>query len=340
MSTVSRVLNHKGEDYRISPQTQELIFKVAKELEYRPNYVARGLRLQQTNTLGLIAPDITNPFFAHIVKYIQQVAHGLGYVLIVCNTDEDLSLELEHIDLLFQKRVEGLIAMPVGQESGHFQEWVNKGKPLVLLDRSLDDVDSSSVLVDNYAGAREAVEHLVRAGHRRIAIIQGLPNTYTSVTRLKGYKDALTENGIPVDDELIAGGDFRRETGYMETKLILKLANPPTAMFLTSDLITLGALQAIDEEALTIPDDVSVVAFDDFDFAPYLKCPLTAVRQPKELMGEAAVRLLVEQLQSQDQATTSRRILLKPELIVRESVTRPPIRVPDSVSGGPPSVTE
>lgn len=321
MSTVSRVLNDKGDDYRISPETQERIFEAARELKYRPNYVARGLRLNKTNTLGLITPDITNPFFAHIVKYIQQFAHRLGYGLIVCNTDEDLSLELEHIDVLFQKRVEGLIAMPVGQGSDHFQEWVSKGRPLVLLDRSLAEVNASSVVVDNYSGAREAVQHLIDLGHKRIAIVQGLPDTYTSVRRLEGYKDALTDNGLPVNEDLIAGGDFRTQTGYLETKILLKLADPPTALFPTSDLLTLGALRAIEEEGLRIPYDISVVAFDDLDFAPFLKCPLTAVRQPREMIGEMAVRLLVEQLEGQD--SKARQMMLKPELVIRDSATRP-----------------
>lgn len=321
MSTVSRVLNDKGDDYRISPETQQRILDTARDLRYRPNYVARGLRLNKTNTLGLIAPDITNPFFAHIVKYIQQFAHGLGYGLVVCNTDEDLSLELEHIDLLFQKRVEGLIAMPVGQKSDHFQEWVSKGRPLVLLDRSLREVDTSSVVVDNYSGSREAVEHLISLGHRRIAIIQGLPDTYTSVMRLRGYKDALVDNGLAIDGELIVGGDFRTETGYLETKIVLKLSDPPTALFPTSDLLTLGALRAIEEEALRIPDDISMVAFDDLDFAPFLKCPLTAVRQPREMMGEMAVRLLIEQLENR--GSKARQMMLKPELIIRESAAPP-----------------
>jgi LacI family transcriptional regulator len=321
MSTVSRVLNHKGEDYRISADTQERIFAAAEELRYRPNYLARGLRLKKTNTLGLITPDVTNPFFAHIVKCIQEVAHSLGYGLLVCNTDEDLDLELEHIDLLFQKRVEGLIAMPVGQRFDHFQEWLDRGRPLVLLDRFFDQVEASSVVVDNYGGAREAVEYLISLGHRRIAIIQGLPDTYTSVERLRGYKDALAAHSLPVDEDLIVGGDFRRETGYVETKLVLQLSDPPTALFPTSDLITLGALQAIEEEGLSIPGDVSLVAFDDFDFAPFLKCPLTAVQQPKEMMGEMAVRLLVDQLQNG--GGHGKRMMLKPKIVIRESACPP-----------------
>jgi DNA-binding LacI/PurR family transcriptional regulator len=225
------------------------------------------------------------------------------------------------LDVLFQKRVEGLIAMPVGQQSDHFKEWVEKRRPLVLLDRSLPDVEASSVVVDNYSGAREAVEHLIGLGHTRIAIILGLPNTYTSVTRLEGYRDALKAHGLPIDDSLIVGGDFRTETGYVETKMVLKLQDPPTAVFPTGDLLTLGALQAIEEEGLTIPTELSVIAFDDLEFAAFLKCPLTAVRQPREMMGEMAVRLLVEQLEERN--VIGRQMMLKPELIIRESAAPP-----------------
>jgi LacI family transcriptional regulator len=321
VSTVSRVLNEKSKTNRISLVTQARVREAAKELNYRPNRLARGLRLKRTQTLGLITPDITNPFFAHIVKCVQQEAHSLGYSLVVCNTDEDLTLELEHINLLLQNRVDGLIAMPVGQESEHFKDWIGRGRPLVLLDRYMDDVGASSVVVDNFAGAKEATEYLIRHGHQRIAVIQGLPDTYTSVQRLEGYSSALEEAGIPVDPSLIVGGDFRRESGYIGTKLVLNLSAPPTAIFSMSDLITLGALQAIKEEELEIPADMSLVTFDDFDFAPFLKCPVTAIRQPKEMMGETAVKLLVEQLTSSK--SPAKHLTLKPKLIRRDSVSTP-----------------
>jgi LacI family transcriptional regulator len=292
--------------------------EAARELNYRPNRLARGLRLKKTNTLGLITPDVTNPFFAHIVKHVQQEAHSLGYSLVICNTDEDLSLELEHISLLLQNRVDGLIAMPVGQQSDHLKDWVGRGRPLVLLDRYMPDVGASTIVVDNFGGAKEATRYLIEHGHERIALIQGLPDTYTSVKRFEGYTAALEESEIPVDHALIVGGDFRRESGYIGTKLVLNLACPPTAIFSMSDLITLGTLQALNEENLTVPDDISLVTFDDFDFAPFLKCPVTAIRQPKEVIGEMAVKLLVEQL-TMEQAPT-KHLTLKPEFILRDSV--------------------
>ena len=321
VSTVSRVLNQKASKYRISTETEELILEAAKKLNYRPNLIARGLRLKKTDTLGVIAPDVSNPFFAYIIKRIQNIAHNLGYSIVVCNTDENLDQEIEHVNVLYRNRVDGLIAMPVGQEYSHYLEWNDKGRPLVLLDRCFDEVKASSVVVDNYTGSFEAIEHLMGFGHRRIAFIQGLPGTYTNNERLRGYRDALCSRGLDVDEALIVGGDFREENGYMETKLLLTSPNAPTAIFATSDLITLGALKAISEEGLDIPGDISLIMFDDFEFAPYMKCPITAVRQPKEMMGEMAVKLLVEELNSERR--DGRRVVLKTKLIVRESVAAP-----------------
>ncbi len=323
VSTVSRVLNKKASQYRISPETEALIKRTAEKLRYRPNHLARGLRLKKSNTIGLITPDISNPFFACIIKSVQKAAHEQGYSLVVCNTDESQELEVEHANMLYQDRIDGLIAMPVGQQYDHFKEWLEKGRPLVLLDRCFDDFGANSVVVDNYAGSYEAVEHLIQAGHQRIAIIQGLPGTYTSTARLQGYRDALAQHQIPVDEALIVGRDFREENGYIEMKLLLNLPDRPTAVFATSDLITLGALQAITEDGLNIPSDISLITFDDFDFAPFLKCPLTAVRQPKEMMGEMAVKLLMEDFNKKQHA---KRVMLKPKLVVRASVTAPSLQ--------------
>ncbi|MBT8400721.1 MAG: LacI family transcriptional regulator [Rhodothermia bacterium] len=318
VSTASRVLNNKASEYRISEDTETLVRKVAQDLGYRPNHVARGLRLQTTNTVGLVAPDISNPFFASIVKRVQTVAHDLGYSLVVCNTNEDSELEEEHLNLLDRKRVDGLIAMPVGQDSSEYHAWIETGVPLVLVDRCFDDLDVPSVVVDNYAGAYQATSFLADSGHRRIAFIQGLPGTYTNSERLRGYRDALHDHELYQDDRLVVGGDFREENGYIETKLLLGLDDRPTVIFASSDLITLGALKAIYEDGLEIPRDLSLLSFDDFDFAPFLKCPLTVVRQPRELMGEVAMKLLAQQLENA--SAEKKRVVLRPEFILRDSV--------------------
>lgn len=321
VSTVSRVLNRKADRYRISAKTSERIMRAAKELNYRPNHIARGLRLKRTNTLGVIAPDISNPFFAHIIKQVQKTAYELGYTLVVCNSNEDLDLEVEQINLLYRKRVDGLVAMPVGQNAERFQEWIDTGIPLVLLDRGFDDLEVTTVAVDNRKGAFDAVEHLIEYGHRRIAVILGLRNTTTTEHRLDGYLNALRAFEIPIDPNLIVGDDFRRENGYIETKLLLAMEDRPTAIFCTGDLITLGALQAIYEEGLEIPDDISLITFDDFDFAPFLRVPLSAVAQPRELMGEMATKMLVDLINNPEHEP--KRVALKPLLIPRKSVGPP-----------------
>ncbi len=211
--------------------------------------------------------------------------------------------------------------MPVGVRYDHLEKLLSDNIPLVLLDRCFDELATNSVVVNDYKGAFEAVEHLLDYGHRRIAIIQGLANTSTNSARLKGYRDALVKYGISVAENLIVGNDFRKENGYIETKLLLKVENPPTAIFTTSDLITLGALQAIAEEGYNIPRDISIVSFDDTDFAPFLIAPLTAVSQPKELMDEIAVKLLIEDMNSKG-PREKKRIVLEPKLIIRNSVSR------------------
>jgi LacI family transcriptional regulator len=319
ISTVSRVLNKKSVRSRISRQTEKLILKTAKELNYRPNQLARGLRLKRTHTIGLVVPDVSNPFFAFITKSVQTVSHKLGYTLVVCDTDENLPLEVEHTQMLCSKGVDGLIVLPVGQKSNHLEGLLRNGVPLVVVDRSFTGLNSSTVVIDNHGGAFEATELLIRNGHKRIAIVQGLPDTFTASGRLRGFLDAHEKYGIPVDRRLIVGRDFRKETGYIETKFLLSLEHRPTAIFTTCDLITLGALEAIMEEGLEIPRDVSIVAFDDIESASYFRCPITAIAQPKENMGEIAVKLLLEQIRNPNKYEP-KRIVLKPKLVVRESV--------------------
>jgi LacI family transcriptional regulator len=319
VSTVSRVLNKKSKKYRISQEVEQHVMKAAQELNYRPNQLARSLRLKTTQTIGLVAPDISNPFFAQIIKTIQTELHKLHYSLVVCDSDESLELEVEHTNLLFSKGIDGLIMMPVGQDDEHIKFILSNNVPVVTVDRGFDDLNASMVVIDNRAGAFEAVELLLEAGHRRIAIIQGLPDTFTSKGRLQGYREALEKHGVPVDESLIVGKDFRKENGYIETKFLLKSSNPPTALFTTGDLITLGAIEAINEERMRIPDDVSLVAFDDLESASYFSCPITAIAQPRESMGEMAVKVLLDGIHNAGRHE-KRRIVLKPALIRRNSV--------------------
>lgn len=321
VSTVTRVLNNKAREYRISEETAKLVLQTARRLKYRPNQLARGLRLRKTHTIGLLAPDISNPFFASVTSRIQNVAATYGYSLIICNTNEDQSIEIEQTQLLFSKGVDGFLIMPVGLSFKHLQTLRQEGIPVVLIDRCFEELPFDSVVIDNYRGAYHAVNHMIEYGHERIAMIQGLPHTYTNDGRVKGYRDALREHHIAVNPRYIVGRDFGRENGYREAKRLLTGKTPPTAIFLSSDLIALGALQAIFELGLQIPDDISLVAFDDIDFAPFLVSPLTVVSQPKDSMGEIAVRLLMNAISGTNHTRPITEIL-QPELIVRSSVKK------------------
>ena len=320
VSTVSRVLHDQSNKYKISEDTKQAVRKAADELGYRPNMLARGLRLNQTHEVGVVVPDISNPFFATLVKSMAGELRKTGYSIFVCDADENTKLEAESLQILLEKKVDGLILAPVGLESAHLKKVAQSNIPFILVDRSFEELAVDSVSVDNFRGAYLAVQHLIREGHKHIAFIQGLPGTYVNEGRLQGYKRALLDAKIPVDEKLIAGEDFRNYNGYLETKLLLKLPTPPTAIFTAGDLIAMGALEALREEQRRVPQDISLVTFDDPSFATYLSPALTAVAQPVDKMGEIAVKLLFRRMRTPE--GEPKKILLEPQLIVRDSVAR------------------
>lgn len=320
VSTISRVLHDNSKKYKISEETQITVKQAAKDLGYRINTLARGLRLQKTNEIGVIVPDIANPFFSAVIKSLAGELRKGGYNFIVYDADEDIALERSAIKSLLEKRVDGLIIASVGQDFSHIQKISDAHIPLVMIDRCSDHLDVDSVSVDNVKGALFAVNHLVHEGHTRIAFIQGLPGTYANETRLHGYKQALAEAGIGIDERLIVGDDFRSLNGYLETKHLLTLASPPTAIFTAGDLIALGALEACRENSVNIPSDLSLVTFDDPVFSSYLSPALTAIEQPITKMTEMAVAMLYRRMRNPDDER--RKVLLEPKLNIRNSVAR------------------
>ena len=242
VSTVSRVLHDDSKKYKISDETTAKVKSAAKDLGYRVNALARGLRQQKTSEVGIIVPDISNPFFSEIVKNLAGELRKKGYNFIVYDSDEDLNIEISGVKSLLEKRVDGLIIASVGQEFSHIQKIRDAEIPVVMVDRCFADLDVDSVSVDNVKGSLLAVNYLIKEGHSRIAFIQGLPGTYANENRLKGYKIALQQAGILIDEQLIVGDDFRTFNGYLKTKSLLSLSNPPTAIFTAGDLIALGAV--------------------------------------------------------------------------------------------------
>ena len=321
VSTVSRVLNDKAEEYRISNETKQVVLDAAKELNYRPNPMARGLKLKKTMSVGLVVPDLANPFFAQMTSSIQGIAYELGYSLIVCSTNDNVDLEEEHVRFLRSKSVDGMIVIPAGLKYSHLKDVVSEELPLVLLDRCFEELKVPAVVADNYAGAFQATAHILEQGHERIAFIQGLLGTSTNTERLRGYKAALKKYGVPFTERFVVGEDYNEESGYQAVRAILHTNNPPTALFTTSDVVLLGALKALDERELDVPKDISLATFDDVNFASYLKCPITAVAQPKEAMGKRAVEVLIKQIE-EGGSWQPQPVKLSTNLVVRRSVGR------------------
>jgi DNA-binding LacI/PurR family transcriptional regulator len=318
VASVSRVLNGSKP---VTSETRDLVLAAVRDLNYSIDQRARALRRQESGTLGLIVSDVGNPFFSRVIRSVEAVAYESGRSLFLCNADEDPERERFHLQAMAAQRIDGVIVLPVTNSGRSFLPLVDHDIPVVCLDRGVDDVDLDTVLVDNVAGAALAITHLTALGHQRIAIIGGLAST-PGVERMTGYRQALAEARVSVDEDLVRHGDFKEEGGYSEASALLALPTRPTALFVINHPMTIGALMAIRERGLRVPADVSVVGFDDTAWAALLDPPLTTVAQPTDELGTTAARLLLERV---DQGYTGppRRVVLPPHLIERAS-TGPP----------------
>ena len=320
-TTVSRVLTGKSREYRISKKTEDLVTRISDELNYEPDILARSLRIKQTFTVGMIVPDISNPFFASITRYVENESRKAGYSVIVCDSQEDTKLEKDAIRILKMRKVDGMIICPVGKESKHISNILKQNVPVVIVDRYFPEFDVPCIVSDNYDGSVQAVNYLVKNGHRKIAFIQGVINTSVNRDRLKGYIDAHEMNNIPINKSFIVGEDFGEQNGYIGTKILLNEPDRPTAIFGTSNLISIGAIRAIKEEHLKIPDDISLIAFDDQPYFDFLDPPITSVRQKKDDLGNISISLLLNSLRG-NISYEKKRIMVPTELIVRRSVRK------------------
>ena len=319
-STVSRVLRGK-EDVRIPKETKDKIFAAAKELNYQPDQTARSLRTQKSNTIGLIVPDITNPFFARLARSIEMNSFERGYTVILCNTDENQDKEILFMNELLGRRIDGLILAPVQDSIDHIRRLKDKKFPFVLIDRYFDEMDTNAVLSDNEATAYEAVSYLVKFGHKRIGMIRGRKNIYTIQKRVVGYQRAVNDYKIDAEPQLIVGDGFCLEDGYDSTLQLLNLPNRPSAIIVSGNLVTVGVLKAIIECGLSIPEDISVIAYADNVFSPYLVTPMTTISHPLQEMGKRAFDLLLEHMESKTPIPYSK-IVVQSEICIRGSAKR------------------
>lgn len=313
-TTVSRVLNNHPQ---VSEDTRLKVQQAMAQCGYKPSQVARGLRLQASNILGLIISDIANPFFPSVVRAIEDVAYAHQYHLLLCNSNEDADREALYIDVLQAQRVAGVIISPRDEDSTRCETLIASGIPVVAMDRCLRRLEVDTVVTDNVEGSCQAVSHLLKLGHRRIGLIGGPILATTGRERQEGYRKALLEAGLQPDQRLIKIGDFKQESGYRGVCDLLAAEDPPTAIFTSNNLMTLGALGAIRDKGLKIPDDIALVGFDDLPWAALLVCPLTTVAQPTYDLGQIAAEMLLGRIADKDRPI--RKIKLEPTLIVRQS---------------------
>jgi LacI family transcriptional regulator len=323
ITTVSHVINQTR---YVSDELTERVKKAMEELDYHPNSLARGLRSGKTKTIGLVIPDISNQFFAEISRKIEDKGFEHGYSVILCNTDDDPQKEKSYIDVLIDKKVEGIIFISAGAESNNLEKTIEFNIPIVVVDRDIKEINSDIVLVDNSIGGFEATRYLIGLGHRRIACIAGPSPITPSAQRIAGYKRALQEAGIPVDTSLIIPGDFRYESGDKAMRELLSLPQPPTAVFACNDMMALGAIQAVNNQGMKIPDDISVIGFDNIPFSQTVYPTLTTIAQPLLEMADLAIDLLIDKIKILRQRNRVsgeklgyKRIVLETKLIKRNS---------------------
>jgi len=318
--TVSRVINNSG---YISQETQERVMKAVTELGFVPNALARSLRFKQTKTIALVLTDITNPFFTTLARGVEDAASKNGFTVMFSNTDESVAEEAEHINTLLQKQVDGVLLVPAGSSSETITFIQERGTPLVVLDRRVPGVLVDTVRCDSLPGAYEVTRHLIELGHRRIAMLSGPLEISTSADRAAGYRRAMQEAGIAIDPQWLRYGMFTQRSGYELARDILPLTPRPTAVFAGNNFIAIGAYTALREAGLRIPQDISLVTFDDLPAPLVLEPFLTTVDQPAYEMGYQATQLLLAYLGGEPPAEP-REILLPTRLIIRCSSGKPP----------------
>ncbi len=300
-TTISRVLNGKAKQYRISDEAAQLVILTAQKEGYKPDRNAVSLRTNRSHTIGVIVPNIADYYFSSLSRMIEIAARKIGYSILLSDSQESLELEIESIDTLISRKVDGLIILPIGNKSQHLSNVIELGMPLVLADRHFPLLECPQVFSDNHNGAFCATELLIKKNHTRIACIQGRQNTSVNNERILGYKEALAKYGIKPDPSLIIGDEFGLRSGYVSAKILINLIPRPSAIFAFSNTISLGALRAIYEENLNIPNDISLVSFDhDQPYSEFLKTPITSVVQQTSELGQIAFKLLMAEINNKD----------------------------------------
>ena len=310
-STVSRVLTH---DARVNATTRARVEAAVRDMGYRPNALARGLLSGRTQTIGLVVFGLHNPFFGILASGVDSAARALGYNLLISTSNENLAKEMECLAMFAERRVDGVLIVPIRSDEAELHAIQGSGHNVVLLNSVPNDATMSSVGVDDLRGGYLATSHLLGLGHRRISIIGDRPGC---ITRLRGYRLAHEERGVPVDERLIVENVEDVDAVNAIVRDQLSIPTPPTAIFATNDELAIEVLHAVLELGLAVPHDIALVGYDDIPVAARLAPALTTVAQPKEDQGRLAVKMLVDLIDHP--GTPAQRLILQPRLVVRQS---------------------
>ncbi|MFC7400181.1 LacI family DNA-binding transcriptional regulator [Chelatococcus sp. GCM10030263] len=320
VTTVSNALNTPG---RVSPALSARVHAAVEKLGYAPHAAARSLRKRASSLIGMVVADITNPFFSELFEAVENAAAMRGYSMLLCNSGETFAREEQHLAMLRTQRIDGLILAPTGAIA------VNRASilasldvPVVLVDRGMVELGYDAVVLDNRRAGELATAHLLAAGHRRIGLINGPEILRTAADRLQGYREMLLAAGIPFDPDLVLDGRYREAEAYAATLRLLTAGDPPTALFATNNVMTIGVMRAIADAGLTCPQDISVVGIDDFPWAGAFTPRLTTVAQPVADMGREVLDMLIGRMSGARTGPGETRIL-SPSLIARQSTTAP-----------------
>lgn len=312
--TVSAVVNNKS---HVGKKLRERVEEAIRKLKYRPNLIARSLAKQRTHTIGMIVPDIGNPFFPLVVRGAEDAAQKHGYNLLLCNSDDTLEKEERAIELLLSKRVDGILLTKAAEDFRPALRQMIKeaGIPFVLVMRTYPKLTKDAVITDDYQGAYDAVCHLARAGRRRIGLVGGPLKVSNAMARWQGFHDALKAKGLTFEKELVIEGDYRIESGFRAGHALL--SHRPDGIYVANHLMTVGLLKAAEEMGLSCPEDFGLVSFDDYPWLGVFRPRLTTVELPKHQLGSEAAELLIERISGGRRKAGV--IKLPPELRIRES---------------------
>jgi len=314
VNTASRAINNKPD---INEETKKRVLQIAKELGYIRNAAAVALRTKKTGTIGVVIADNRNPFYAEVLNGMEEAAREKNYHIILANTQRDYRKEEEAINLLLAKRVDGLLITPVQDRDDDIKNLITANIPFVVVGRDFENIEVDAIYNDEVKGGFLATEYLIKKGHKRIALIDGFLYKSPAKGRLEGYKKALNKYRISLDESLISVGDINIEDGHERTKQMLEKDLNFTAIFVYNDMMAFGAMQAIKEKGLRIPEDIGLVGYDDIPFSSLISPPLTTIRLKKQGLGAESVKLLLSRINGKHKNAIKR--MLDVELIARET---------------------